>query len=207
MLKTLPLLAITMALAAGSFQFTDGLTQRSTVATSTFLFTAFYSPGLGPVPFTLSAELFPLEYRMVGMSLVVSMNFLIGGIFSLLVPLVPSHNESFLLGAFAIASFVAWFFVHRYVREPEQKPLGTQPGSSAVGLESIYQIYKPTHSQHFKFQLSHRWDVMRIIRDFVRRRHPNRTLLEGRQYFIDWVDQQETAEQPRPTHERRELQI
>lgn len=187
-LKTMPFLTITMALAAGSFQFTDPLTRRSTVATSTFLFTAFYSPGLGPVPFTLSAELFPLEYRMVGMSLVVSINFLIGGIFSLFVPLVPLHSESYLLGAFAIANFVAWFFVHRYVREPEVRPFGTQPGSSAVGQEAIYQIYKPDHSKHSEFQLSHKWDAVRIIKKFFGGSNTEGDVLEGRHYFLDWVE-------------------
>jgi hypothetical protein len=32
-----------------------------------FLFAAFYSPGEGPVPFTYSAEVFPLSHREVGM--------------------------------------------------------------------------------------------------------------------------------------------
>lgn len=32
-----------------------------------YLFAAFYSPGEGPVPFTYSAEVFPLSHREVGM--------------------------------------------------------------------------------------------------------------------------------------------
>ena len=32
-----------------------------------YIFTAFYSPGEGPVPFTYSAECFPLTHREVGM--------------------------------------------------------------------------------------------------------------------------------------------
>ena len=38
------------------------------VATAIFLFMAVYSPGEGPVPFTYSAEAFPLFIRDVGMS-------------------------------------------------------------------------------------------------------------------------------------------
>lgn len=38
------------------------------VALFVFLFAAFYSPGEGPVPFTYSAEVFPLSHREVGMS-------------------------------------------------------------------------------------------------------------------------------------------
>ena len=37
------------------------------VAFFIYLFAAFYSPGEGPVPFTYSAEVFPLSHREVGM--------------------------------------------------------------------------------------------------------------------------------------------
>lgn len=38
------------------------------IAFGIYLFTVFYSPGEGPVPFTYSAEAFPLYIRDVGMS-------------------------------------------------------------------------------------------------------------------------------------------
>lgn len=44
------------------------------VAAFTFIFGAFYSPGEGPVPFTYSAEVFPLSHREVGMSWAVATN-------------------------------------------------------------------------------------------------------------------------------------
>lgn len=37
-----------------------------------YLFAAFYSPGEGPVPFTYSAEVFPLSHREVGMGFAVA---------------------------------------------------------------------------------------------------------------------------------------
>ena len=37
------------------------------IATFIYIFTAFYSPGEGPVPFTYCAECFPLTHREVGM--------------------------------------------------------------------------------------------------------------------------------------------
>jgi hypothetical protein len=39
-----------------------------TVALGIYLFTMAYSPGEGPVPFTYSAEAFPLYIRDIGMS-------------------------------------------------------------------------------------------------------------------------------------------
>jgi len=38
------------------------------IALFIFIFVAFYSPGEGPVPFTYSAEVFPLSHREVGMA-------------------------------------------------------------------------------------------------------------------------------------------
>jgi MFS family permease len=42
------------------------------IALFVYIFAAFYSPGEGPVPFTYSAEVFPLSHREVGMAWAVS---------------------------------------------------------------------------------------------------------------------------------------
>jgi len=41
----------------------NGGAHLGTIALFIFLFAAFYSPGEGPVPFTYSAEVFPLSHR------------------------------------------------------------------------------------------------------------------------------------------------
>jgi hypothetical protein len=46
---------------------TDSKAHLGMVAFFIYLFAAFYSPGEGPVPFTYSAEVFPLSHREVGM--------------------------------------------------------------------------------------------------------------------------------------------
>jgi hypothetical protein len=46
----------------------DSKAHLAMIAFFVFLFAAFYSPGEGPVPFTYSAEVFPLSHREVGMS-------------------------------------------------------------------------------------------------------------------------------------------
>ena len=43
-------------------------TRTGLIAFFIFLFAAFYSPGEGPVPFTYSAEVFPITHRELGMS-------------------------------------------------------------------------------------------------------------------------------------------
>ena len=158
-LRTLPLLFLTMVAIAGSFQIggsepDEGETtvRRILIGILTVLFTVFYSPGLGPVPFTLSAELFPLEYRMVGMSMAVALNLLLGGLINLFVPLVLNANKSILLASFAVMNIIAWVAVYYFVREPVAAPLTDGLPSTSIRLEEVCEIYKTSRSQYFKLQ-------------------------------------------------------
>ena len=56
------------------------------IACFVFLFAAFYSPGEGPVPFTYSAEVFPLSHREVGMGFAVSTCFFWASVLSITFP-------------------------------------------------------------------------------------------------------------------------
>lgn len=60
---TMPFLCLLMAAAALSY--IDS--QNAVLAVFSYLFVAVYSWGLGVVPFTISAEVFPLDHRVVGM--------------------------------------------------------------------------------------------------------------------------------------------
>lgn len=46
----------------------EGNGRVAVVLTGIYLYACFYSPGMGPVPFTYSAEAFPLYIREIGMS-------------------------------------------------------------------------------------------------------------------------------------------
>lgn len=50
-------------------------------------FMVFYSFSMGPVPFTMSAEVFPLENRVVGMSFAVFTNMLGLALLTLFTPM------------------------------------------------------------------------------------------------------------------------
>ncbi len=67
LLFTFPQMTWTLLAAGFSFYIPadagGGQTQLGVVAFFVFLFGAFYSPGEGPVPFTYSAEVFPLSHR------------------------------------------------------------------------------------------------------------------------------------------------
>ncbi|PYH43989.1 uncharacterized protein BP01DRAFT_358164 [Aspergillus saccharolyticus JOP 1030-1] len=83
-----------LPLAVGLFELGKNQFKAREALIATFgvvVFTFWYGIGAGPVPFTLSAEVFPLAYREVGMSFSVMVNFLGLG---LLVLLVPKVNTS-----------------------------------------------------------------------------------------------------------------
>lgn len=84
LLFTFPNMCWTLLAAGFSFYLPNG-TKRQLAAVTLFiyLFTIFYSPGEGPVPFAYSAEVFPLSHREVGMSWAVATNNFYGAILSL----------------------------------------------------------------------------------------------------------------------------
>ena len=52
-----------------SFWIPEGPGRLGSVAAGIYVFMAIYSPSEGPVPFTYSAEAFPLYVRDIGMSM------------------------------------------------------------------------------------------------------------------------------------------
>ncbi|KAJ5680306.1 hypothetical protein N7536_011445 [Penicillium majusculum] len=79
-------------------------------------FVFFYSIGAGPIPFTLSAEVFPLCVREVGMSFSVMVNFLGLGLLVLFVPQLTSRfrgegNILFFFSGLNLLALVLIFFL------------------------------------------------------------------------------------------------
>ena len=74
------------------------------VALFIYLFAAFYSPGEGPVPFTYSAEVFPLSHREVGMAWAVATCLFWAAVLSITFPLMLAK-----LGVFGSCILYAGF--------------------------------------------------------------------------------------------------
>lgn len=90
------------------------------VATAIFLFMMVYSPGEGPVPFTYSAEAFPLYIRDVGMSFATATTWGFNFILSLTWPaLVDAFQPQGAFGWYAAWNFFGW--VYCYFLLPETK--------------------------------------------------------------------------------------
>ncbi|KAE9978325.1 hypothetical protein EG328_001499 [Venturia inaequalis] len=87
------------------------------------IFVAIYSPGAGVVPFMYAAEVFPQDFREVGMSWACSVNFAFAGGLAMAVPQFTSsgtHKYRKLLGAFAGLDALAAILVWLFMRGPER---------------------------------------------------------------------------------------
>lgn len=89
LLFTFPFMSLFLLFTGFSFWIPEGSTARvACVALGIYLFGIVYSPGEGPVPFTYSAEAYPLYLRTYGMSLATATTWVC---LSLLSSLSPSH--------------------------------------------------------------------------------------------------------------------
>ena len=102
------------------------------IALFVYLFAAFYSPGEGPVPFTYSAEVFPLSHREVGMGWAVATCLF----WPLYWPDLPKILEAFTptgaFGFFAGLNILALIMIFLWVPETKvsPSPLIHPPGPS-----------------------------------------------------------------------------
>ncbi|KAH0580337.1 hypothetical protein H2248_001841 [Termitomyces sp. 'cryptogamus'] len=91
LLFTFPNMAWTLLAAGFSFFIPIGNSARvPCIALFVFIFGAFYSPGEGPVPFTYSAEVFPLTHREMGMSWAVATNLFWASVLSISFPRIQA---------------------------------------------------------------------------------------------------------------------
>lgn len=88
------------------------------IAAAIFVFMAVYSPGEGPVPFTYSAEAFPLHIRDIGMSFATAtcwgFNFLLSLTWP---PLVRAFSPQGAFGWYAAWNMFGWVYTY-FVRLP-----------------------------------------------------------------------------------------
>ena len=104
-----------LLVAGGCFLIDESNAARvPLIALFVYLFTAFYSPGIGPVPFVYAAECFPLSHREIGVAFCVVWNNTVGSILGLTFPsllrgITPTGAFGFYAGLNLLA-FVVIFF-------------------------------------------------------------------------------------------------
>ncbi|KII92492.1 hypothetical protein PLICRDRAFT_172579 [Plicaturopsis crispa FD-325 SS-3] len=142
LLFTFPQMAWTLLAAGFSFYVPeDSRAHLGLIALFIFLFAAFYSPGEGPVPFTYSAEVFPLSHREVGMSWAVATCLFWAAVLSLTFPrILATFTPQGAFGFYAglnVAAFVLIFFL---VPETKQRTLEE--------LDYVFAVPTRTHAHY-----------------------------------------------------------
>ncbi|KAH8726634.1 general substrate transporter, partial [Phaeosphaeriaceae sp. PMI808] len=106
-----------------------------------FVYLSAYQLGLGVVPFTYSAEVFPTVNREAGMSLAVFINLFGAGILSLFVPSLQVKLGALgLFELFAGLNVLAYVLMFAFVYETKKERLET--------LDLIFEINVRTHLQY-----------------------------------------------------------
>jgi len=79
---------------------------------------------LGPIPSILSSELFPSEFRSVGMSTSVAFQWFFNALVSLMFPVLQAQfGTEIILWFFAAMSGLCWLFTFQFVPETSGKSL------------------------------------------------------------------------------------
>ncbi|KAI0139603.1 general substrate transporter [Hypoxylon sp. NC0597] len=124
LLFTFPQMMWTLLAAGLCTLLPIGTTRTALVALFVFLFAAFYSPGEGPVPFTYSAEVYPLSHREVGMGFAVATCLFWAAVLSMTFPFILDRLQT--VGAFGLYAgfnFVAVIMIFFLVPETKQRTL------------------------------------------------------------------------------------
>ncbi|KAJ3521075.1 hypothetical protein NM208_g13456 [Fusarium decemcellulare] len=155
LLVTFPLMSLCLFWTGSNFAVDDDKTRLALLATSIYIFMAVYSPGLGPVPFTYSAEAFPLHIRALGMASATSITWTFNFLLSFTWPRM--HQAFGAAGAFywyATWNAVGWVFA--YFLLPETKALTLEE------LDFVFSIRNREHARYYFKRLG--WYVQRIMR-------------------------------------------
>ncbi|KAJ3487689.1 hypothetical protein NLI96_g3365 [Meripilus lineatus] len=143
LLTTFPLMAIFLLLTGFAFWIPEGQGRLSVVALGIYLFGIAYSPGEGPVPFTYSAEAYPLYVRDIGMSLSTSVLWFFNFVVAITFPrLLGAFKPQGAFGWYAAWNIVGFVLILLFV-----------PETKALSLEELDQVFSvPTHV-HAAYQL------------------------------------------------------
>ncbi|KAI1410458.1 MFS general substrate transporter [Hypoxylon sp. FL1857] len=138
---TLPVMCLLMMAAALSSLHHDQTTRVALIAVFVFLFAATYSPGMGPIPFTLASESFPLSHREAGCAFAIAINLLFAGLIQMFFPSIYARlHDGGSLGLFAGLNLVAFVLVFLLVEETKRRSL--------EDLDLIFAVRKRDFVRH-----------------------------------------------------------
>jgi len=145
LLFTFPQMAWTLLAAGMCFFIPESSSAHlGLIALFIFLFAAFYSPGEGPVPFTYSAEVFPLSHREVGMAWAVATCLFWAAVLSITFPrMLNAMTAPGAFGFYAALNVTAFVMIFLFV--PETKKLT---------LEELDYVFSVPTRTHMRYQVA-----------------------------------------------------
>ncbi|KAL8774369.1 MAG: hypothetical protein Q9209_001120 [Squamulea sp. 1 TL-2023] len=143
LLTTYPFLSLFLLFTGFSFWIPADSPRTGCIALGIYLFGIVYSPGQGPVPFTYSAEAYPLYVRAYGMSIATATTWFFNGVLSIT---WPSMQQAFKpQGAFAW--YAGWNIVGFFLI------LTLLPETKGKTLEELDQVFSVPTNIHARYGL------------------------------------------------------
>ncbi|KAF7558550.1 hypothetical protein G7046_g5615 [Stylonectria norvegica] len=143
LLFTFPWLAVFLLWTGLAFYAHGQKAKVGLVTTGMYLFEVFYSPGEGPVPFTYSAEAFPVHVRDVGMSWATATTWCFNFVISMTWPRLKStFTPTGAFGWYAGWCVILWFLILLFV-----------PETKALTLEELDQVFSVSTRRHASYQI------------------------------------------------------
>jgi len=143
LLVTFPLMSLFLLMTGFSFFIPERKARLGVVSSGIYLFTMTYSPGEGPVPFTYSAEAFPLYIRNIGMSFATAVTWFFNFVVAITFPsLLGAFKPQGAFGWYAAWNLIGWLAV-----------LLAVPETKALSLEELDQVFSVPTGRHAAYQL------------------------------------------------------
>ncbi|CAE6443121.1 unnamed protein product [Rhizoctonia solani] len=161
LLTTFPGMSACLLITGMAFFIENIHARTGVVAAGMYVFTIFYSPGEGPVPFTYSAEAFPLYVRDLGMSFATATCWFFNFIVAITFPrLLGAFTPQGAFGWYAAWNIVGWCLILLFV-----------PETKALSLEELDQVFSVPTRTHAAYQLREVpiWFKRNILRQNVER--------------------------------------
>jgi MFS family permease len=183
LLTTFPLMSLFLLFTGFSFWIpaseSSSTSRVSCIALGIYLFGIVYSPGEGPVPFTYSAEAYPLYVRTIGMSLATATTWFFNGVLGVTWPsLQRGLKPQGAFGFYAAWNVVGWWGVLLFL--PETK------GKTLEELDQVFSVPTRVHAAYGLRQIPYffrRYVLRRKVapEDLFERQRRNQFALEEMQ--------------------------
>ncbi|RJE27227.1 MFS sugar transporter [Aspergillus sclerotialis] len=143
LLTTFPLMSLSMFFTGFSFYIpkSNNSARMACIALGMYIFGIVYSPGEGPVPFTYSAEAYPLYVRSYGMALATATTWLFNFTLAITWPsLLNAFTPQGAFGWYAGWCIIGWWLILMFM--PETK------GKTLEELDQVFSVPSRFHAAY-----------------------------------------------------------